>query len=88
MIIRGRIPGVKFTVFDDDANLLCGLQSGPVPFYEPGLDDLVASVRNKNLFFSPSFNKMVSDSQIIFVSVDTELKSTGIGAGQAADLSA
>uniref|UniRef100_A0A7S0M456 UDP-glucose 6-dehydrogenase n=1 Tax=Cryptomonas curvata TaxID=233186 RepID=A0A7S0M456_9CRYP len=82
-----RIPNVKFTVFDDDPYVVCSCQTGPLPFYEPDLDDLVATVRGKNLFFTRSLEETVGQSQVVFVCINTPLKTSGIGAGQAADLS-
>jgi hypothetical protein len=50
-------------------------------------DDLVSSVRGKNLFFTRSFEETVTASQVVFVCINTPLKTSGIGSGQAADLS-
>lgn len=32
-----RMPDVKFQVYDDNPSVVCGCQSGNLPFYEPGL---------------------------------------------------
>mmetsp|Transcript_18574 Transcript_18574/g.45638 ORF Transcript_18574/g.45638 Transcript_18574/m.45638 type:complete len:478 (-) Transcript_18574:281-1714(-) len=81
------IPKVKFTVCDDNPSVVCGCQSGPLPFYEPGLEELLASLRNKNLSFTSSLEDVVASSQVIFVCINTPLKSSGSGAGKAPDLS-
>jgi UDPglucose 6-dehydrogenase len=83
----GSIPGVEFTVYDDNPSVVCGCQSGPLPFYEPGLEELLASLRGKNLSFTSSLEETVSKSQIIFVCINTPLKKSGTGAGKAPDLS-
>jgi hypothetical protein len=83
----GSIPGVEFTVYDDNPSVVCGCQSGPLPFYEPGLEELLASLRGKNLSFTSSLEETVSKSQIIFVCINTPLKQSGTGAGKAPDLS-
>ena len=44
------------------------------------------SVRGKNLFFSTKIDETIADSDIIFVSVNTPTKLTGIGAGRAANI--
>merc|ERR1712038_414274 len=42
--------------------------------------------RGKNLFFSTDVKKAIEDADIIFASVNTPTKVTGVGAGRAADL--
>jgi len=61
-------------------------QSEKLPFYEPGLDEVVRHARGRNLFFSSDINKHIAEADIIFVSVNTPTKSFGQGAGKAADL--
>ena len=62
--------------------------SNDLPIYEPGLQEMVESVRGINLFFSTSIDEAIVQSDIIFVSVNTPTKTHGIGAGRAADLKA
>eukprot|EP00802_Teleaulax_amphioxeia_P005699 Tamp_05703.p1 GENE.Tamp_05703~~Tamp_05703.p1 ORF type:complete len:483 (+),score=141.99 Tamp_05703:63-1511(+) len=81
------MPDVQFTVFDDDPAVICGCQSGTLHFYEPGIRELVTSLRGKNLAFSPAFDDCVQSAQVIFVCINTPLKTSGIGSGRAADLS-
>lgn len=57
-----------------------------LPIYEPGLVDVVKSVRGKNLFFSTDIKKAVRECDIIFVGVNTPTKMFGKGAGRASDL--
>lgn len=60
--------------------------SDTLPIYEPGLDDIVKSRRGKNLFFSTDIKNELPKSDIIFVSVNTPTKTSGIGAGRAANI--
>ena len=54
--------------------------------YEPGLVDVVKVSRGRNLFFSTDVAKGIQGADIIFASVITPTKKSGIGAGRAADL--
>ncbi len=58
-----------------------------LPVFEPGLDEIIKYVRNKNLFFSTNVKECIEDADMIFISVNTPIKTKGIGAGQASDLS-
>jgi UDPglucose 6-dehydrogenase len=60
--------------------------SDTLPIYEPGLDDVVQACRGRNLFFSTDTTKHVGEADIVFVSVNTPTKTSGVGAGRAADL--
>ena len=86
-IMARHMPDVQITVFDDDPAVICGCQTGAPHFYEPGIQELVASLRGKNLAFSPAFDESVQAAQVIFVCINTPLKKSGIGSGRAADLS-
>ncbi len=57
-----------------------------LPIYEPGLDILIKRNRGENLFFSTNVSKAINESDIIFISVNTPIKSEGLGAGEASDL--
>lgn len=57
-----------------------------LPIYEPGLDDVIREARGRNLFFSTDVTKAVQEAELIFVSVNTPTKKSGVGAGFAADL--
>ena len=58
-----------------------------LPVYEPGLKEIIAQVRNKNLFFSDKIDESIQKSEMIFMAVNTPTKTKGEGAGMAADLS-
>ena len=57
-----------------------------LPIYEPGLEEVVRECRGKNLFFSTEVDKCIQEADLIFVSVNTPTKKSGVGAGFAADL--
>ncbi len=42
--------------------------------------------RGRNLFFSTDVDKAIEEADLIFVSVNTPTKKSGVGAGFAADL--
>ena len=57
-----------------------------LPIYEPGLVEVVKQARGRNLFFSTDVDKAIREAELIFVSVNTPTKKTGVGAGFGADL--
>jgi UDPglucose 6-dehydrogenase len=46
----------------------------------------VRAARGRNLFFSTDVDKTILEADLIFVSVNTPTKKSGVGAGFAADL--
>jgi UDPglucose 6-dehydrogenase len=48
--------------------------------------DVVREARGRNLFFSTDVDKGIEEADLIFVSVNTPTKKSGVGAGFAADL--
>lgn len=85
-VIAAKCPDVLVTVVDISQKQIDAWNSDDLPIYEPGLTELVQSVRGKNLFFSTKIDETIADSDIIFVSVNTPTKLTGIGAGRAANI--
>ena len=84
--IAEKCPTYKVTVVDINKDRI-DAWNGPVcPIYEPGLEDVVAKTRGRNLFFSTETDKGIREADIIFVSVNTPTKTFGQGAGKAADL--
>ena len=57
-----------------------------LPVYERGLDKILEKTRGINLFFSTNIDLAIEQSQMIFISVNTPVKKSGIGAGQMSDL--
>uniref|UniRef100_A0A7S3GUT2 UDP-glucose 6-dehydrogenase n=1 Tax=Spumella elongata TaxID=89044 RepID=A0A7S3GUT2_9STRA len=85
-VIAANCPNIKVTVVDLAAPQIAAWNSDNLPIYEPGLKEVVESVRGKNLFFSTNIKDAILEADIIFISVNTPTKMTGIGAGRAANI--
>jgi len=79
-------PEIKVTVTDLNERRIAAWNSSNLPIYEPGLQEVVEEARGRNLFFSTDIDAAIRECTIIFVSVATPTKTSGIGAGEAADL--
>ncbi|KAL6760146.1 UDP-glucose dehydrogenase [Haematococcus lacustris] len=79
-------PEIEVVVVDINEERIKAWNSDKLPIYEPGLDEVVKAARGRNLFFSTDTKKHVGEADVVFVSVNTPTKTTGIGAGRAADL--
>ena len=70
--------GNRVIVVDNDAKRIANLRRGVMPYYEPGLEELVArGVAKKRLSFTTSLKEAVAKSTIIFIAVGTPQKATG-----------
>ena len=70
--------GVFVTCVDKDEKKVKALKKGNVPFYEPGLDELVRkNVRNGRLNFSTKIKDAVESSLVIFIAVGTPPRGDG-----------
>ena len=85
-MIAAKCPHIKVTVADMNEHRIAAWNSDELPVYEPGLDEVVASARGRNLHFTTDIRGSIAAADLIFVSVGTPTKSYGIGAGRAADL--
>ncbi len=85
-VIAHKCPHYQVTIVDINPVRIAEWNSDELPIYEPGLDEIVRSVRGKNLFFSTDIAGEIKKNDIIFVSVNTPTKTFGVGAGMAADL--
>ena len=88
-VFASKCPNINFTVVDidkDRINKWNHSDLNALPIYEPGLDEIIKNTRNKNLFFSCEVEKNIENADMIFISVNTPTKLSGIGAGQASDL--
>lgn len=76
------------TIVDLNADRIAAWNSSDfqLPIYEPGLEAVVREARGRNLFFSTEVDKGIEEADLIFVSVNTPTKKSGVGAGSAADL--
>ena len=88
-VIAQKNPNIKVTVVDLNAQRIADWNDKDLtklPIYEPGLDEVVAEARGRNLFFSTKVDKAIDEAQMIFISVNTPTKTYGAGKGMAADL--
>jgi UDPglucose 6-dehydrogenase len=85
-MIALKAPDIEVRVVDMNTTRIAAWNSGTLPIYEPGLDEVVKQTRGRNLHFSTDVNGAIRDADIIFVAVNTPTKTYGVGAGRAADL--
>lgn len=85
-VIAYKCHDIKVTIVDVNPARIAAWNSDKLPIYEPGLEDIVFDRRGKNLFFSTDVDGAIQEADLIFVSVNTPTKKTGMGAGMAADL--
>ena len=87
-VIALKCPNIEVAVVDMNTKRI-DAWNGPLedlPIYEPGLKDVVAESRGKNLFFSNDIDAAIDKAEMIFMAVNTPTKTEGEGAGMAADL--
>ncbi|KAJ6623572.1 UDP-glucose/GDP-mannose dehydrogenase [Mycena sp. CBHHK59/15] len=87
-VIALKCPHITVTIVDLNQARIDAWNSPDfkLPIYEPGLEDVVRACRGRNLFFSTDVDKGIQEADLIFVSVNTPTKKSGVGAGFAADL--
>jgi UDPglucose 6-dehydrogenase len=88
-VIAAKCPHIKVTIVDlNEARIAAWNDENleNLPVYEPGLADVVAQARGRNLFFSTEVDKAIDEAEMIFISVNTPTKTYGLGKGKAADL--
>lgn len=88
-VIAQKCPEIKVTVVDINKQRIADWNDSNLdvlPIYEPGLKDVVAEARGRNLFFSTDVDKAIEEAEMIFISVNTPTKTYGKGKGMAADL--
>lgn len=88
-VIASKCPEIKVTVVDVNPERIARWNSDnldELPVYEPGLKEVVAGARNRNLFFSTDVEQSIREAEMIFISVNTPTKTYGKGKGMAADL--
>ncbi len=88
-VMADRCPGLDITVVDlDQARIDAwnNLGRGPLPVYEPGLEDVLQRVLGRNLQFSTDVANGIRKADMVFLSVNTPTKRNGHGAGVAADI--
>lgn len=88
-VIAKKCPHIKVTVVDlNEARIAAwnDADTNNIPVYEPGLSEVVAEARGRNLFFSTDVDKAILEAEVIFISVNTPTKTYGSGKGMGADL--
>jgi len=88
-VIAQKCPHIQVTVVDLNEQRIKDwndINTDNIPIYEPGLSQIVAEARGRNLFFSTEVDKAIDEAQVIFISVNTPTKTYGKGKGMAADL--
>lgn len=85
-MIAKQCPHIDVTVVDINEQRIAQWNSDVLPVYEPGLHEVVAECRGKNLHFSTEVDAAIDNAQMVFISVNTPTKTFGIGAGRAANL--
>lgn len=88
-VIAKKCPEIKVTVVDINEARIAAWNDENVeniPVYEPGLSEVVAEARGRNLFFSTDVDRAIDEADMVFISVNTPTKTYGEGKGQAADL--
>ena len=88
-VIADKCPHINVYVVDKNKSRIDLWNSSnfdELPVYEPGLKEIVRRVRNKNLFFSIDSEKYIRNADAIFISVNTPVKTSGLGAGKASNL--
>lgn len=70
--------GLNVTCMDTDAKRIGKLEKGDVPFYEPGLTELVnKTLRENHLSFTTDIVKAVEQALVIFIAVGTPSRTDG-----------
>ena len=70
--------GVNVTCMDTDARRIAMLKKGEVPFYEPGITELVAkAIKENRLTFTTDVAKAVDKALAIFIAVGTPPRPDG-----------
>jgi UDPglucose 6-dehydrogenase len=70
--------GVNVTCMDNDPRRIEKLEKGEVPFYEPGIAELVAKgIREGRLSFTTDIAKAVEKALVIFIAVGTPPRGDG-----------
>ena len=88
-VIADNCPEIQVNVVDINQNRIKDWNEEnlkKLPIFEPGLDEIIARCRNKNLNFSTEVKENISKADMIFISVNTPTKKKGLGAGKASDL--
>ncbi len=88
-VIADQCPNIQIEVVDLNKERIKNWNSeslDKLPIYEPGLAKIIKKCRGKNLHFSNLIEEKIKIADLVFISVNTPTKSSGLGAGKASDL--
>ena len=88
-VIAQQCPEIKVIVVDQNPERIAAWNHrdlNQLPVYEPGLKEIIAELRDRNLFFSTDIDEGIKAAEMIFMAVNTPTKTKGAGKGMAADL--
>jgi UDPglucose 6-dehydrogenase len=84
--IAEKCPDITVRVVDINKARIDAWNSSVLPVFEPGLPEIVAQCRGRNLFFSDDVDGGIQWADLIFMCLPTPTKTYGEGAGSAADM--
>ena len=88
-VIADKCPDLNIYVVDKNQSRIKAWNNNDLeklPVYEPGLKEIIERVRFKNLFFTSDIIQNIRKADAIFISVNTPIKTSGLGAGKASNL--
>lgn len=85
-VIAFKCPNITVNVVDSSPTKIQQWNSDTLPIYEPNLEQIIKQCKGVNLFFSNDIAEQIDKADMIFISVDTPTKKTGIGKGRAAEM--
>ncbi|CAM9662590.1 unnamed protein product [Chrysoparadoxa australica] len=85
-VIAANCPKIRVCVVDISEAQIEAWKTDDLPIFEPGLLEVVKKSRGRNLFFSTNIDEEINRADMIFISVNTPTKISGIGAGRAANI--
>ncbi|HUV90321.1 MAG TPA: saccharopine dehydrogenase NADP-binding domain-containing protein, partial [Anaerolineae bacterium] len=65
-VIAKHCPEHRVVVVDINEAKIAAWQSDHLPIYEPGLEEIVFSIRGRNLLFSTEINRHIAEADVIF----------------------
>ena len=88
-VIAKYCPNIQIQVVDINKERIDSWNNNDLsklPVFEPGLPEIIKAVRGSNLHFSTNLVDAIKNADMVFISVNTPIKKSGIGAGQSSDL--
>ncbi|KAI6655087.1 UDP-glucose 6-dehydrogenase [Oopsacas minuta] len=85
-VIAKHCPDITVTALDIDEERIKNWNAGIMPFYEPGLKELITECKGKNLFFSTDIRAGIQKAELILICVNTPTREYGLGKGGGSDM--